>query len=89
MLKVNKSVCLGCGLCTRVCPQGAIRVIGGKAQIDVRRCIRCYQCVNICPQGAILELVAVSPEELKTNVSNLKRRADAVIQRIDKLVVNS
>ncbi len=88
MLEVKESLCRGCGLCARVCLQGAISLIGGKVQIDVRICIRCYQCVNICPQGAILELVAVSPEELKTTVSNLKRRADAVIQRIDKLVVN-
>jgi len=88
MLEVNESLCRGCGLCARVCPQRAISLIGGKAKIDPRRCNSCYQCVNICQQGAILELVAVSPEELKTTVSNLKRQADAVMQRIDRLVVN-
>jgi len=88
MVEVKESLCRGCGLCARVCPQGAISLIGGKAQIDARRCTCCYQCVDVCPQGAILELVAISPEELKTTVSNLKRRADAIIQRIDKLVVN-
>ncbi len=88
MLEVKESLCRGCGLCARVCPQGAINLLWGKAEIDARRCTGCYQCVNICPQGAILELVAVSPGELKTTVSNLKRRADAVMQRIDRLVVN-
>jgi len=88
MVEVKESLCRGCGLCARVCPQGAISLIGGKAQIDARICTCCYQCVDICPQGAILELVAISPEELKTTVSNLKRRADAVMQRIDKLIVN-
>ena len=89
MLKVNKSVCLGCGLCTRVCPQGAIRVIGDKAQIDTRRCNSCYQCLSVCPQGAIFEMIIISPEELGATVSCLKQQAADIIGRIDQLFAKS
>jgi Fe-S-cluster-containing hydrogenase component 2 len=86
MLKVNEDICRGCGLCTRVCPQGAIRVIGGKAQIDTRRCNSCYQCLSVCPQGAISEMVVVSTEELGATVSCLKQQAADIIGRIDQLI---
>ena len=85
-LKVNKSLCSGCGLCVRACPQGAINLVGGKAEIDASRCNSCYQCVDACHRGAISEMIAVSPRELKTTVSSLKQQTDDIIKRIDQLV---
>ena len=85
MLKADKNLCLGCGLCARICPQRAIMVVWGKAEIDPRRCNSCYQCVDACPQGAILEVVVVPPKELRATVSSLKQQTDNIIQKIDKL----
>ncbi len=45
--------CTGCGQCVDLCPVGAIRVSGGKAQMDARRCIRCYCCHELCPSLAV------------------------------------
>jgi len=86
MLKVNEDICQGCGLCARACPQGAISLITGKAQIDVRRCNSCYRCLSVCPEGAISKMVVISPEELGAAVSCLKQQAADIIGRIDQLV---
>lgn len=77
---------MGCGLCVQICPQGAINLMWGRAEIDDGRCNYCYQCVDACPQGAIIKTTKVSPEELEATVCVLKNQTDDMIQRIDRLV---
>lgn len=51
---VNKSVCLGCGACTGVCPVGAIAIgADGKAGVDQSKCVGCGACAGCCPAQAI------------------------------------
>jgi len=45
--------CLGFGNCARVCPAGAIEIIGGLSVIDHSRCITCGKCVAECPRHII------------------------------------
>jgi len=49
--------CIGCGLCSNVCPSSAIKMIGKglEAEIEhyVDRCMFCGQCAEICPKNAI------------------------------------
>lgn len=53
-LILDKDRCIGCGLCTHVCPHGVFEMIDGKAQIvDLDGCIECGACVNNCPENAI------------------------------------
>ncbi len=44
--------CISCGTCVKVCPQGNIRLVGGKPQFGTD-CIGCLSCVQLCPKQAI------------------------------------
>ena len=44
--------CIGCGLCTKVCPMNNIELIEGKACIK-DNCITCLRCFHWCPVEAI------------------------------------
>lgn len=45
--------CVGCGTCAAHCPESAITVPGGKAQVDVAHCIGCGECATVCPTSCI------------------------------------
>ena len=49
----NPKVCIGCGMCVKNCPAGALSLENGKAKIDYKKCIGCGFCISICPVGAI------------------------------------
>lgn len=85
MLVVKNELCIGCGICARNCPQGAISLQVGKAKIDPVRCNGCGVCVNGCPQYAIREYAPVSGDELAVTVGSLKQKADELAERIEKL----
>ena len=52
-IRVIEEKCVGCGLCSRKCPQSAITVVNKKASIDESKCIVCKLCVNNCKFNAI------------------------------------
>ena len=85
MLKVNKDLCMGCGLCAQSCPRGAISLPWGQAEIDQNRCNSCRLCLELCPQGAIVERILVSKEGLIAAVGTLRRQTDELLERIERL----
>ena len=44
--------CVGCGLCARNCPQGNIRMEGGKPVFG-KQCVICMACAFSCPKDAV------------------------------------
>lgn len=46
--------CVGCGTCVTVCPGGAIKIVGGKAQINLKSCWGCSVCEYACPTKSML-----------------------------------
>lgn len=45
--------CVGCGLCSKVCPLNNITILKGQKPIWGNTCVHCTACINKCPKGAI------------------------------------
>lgn len=76
--KLEVNGCVGCGVCKRVCPAGAIEYTkdeNGKVcsyTFDLEKCIFCGNCMYYCPHNAIkmsdeFELATSDKKELKLN----------------------
>ncbi len=52
-IKIINEVCVGCGLCVKVCPFGALSMKDKKAVIDYYKCTLCGACVDACNFNAI------------------------------------
>jgi len=74
-LKFTSGKCIGCKMCMRDCPSGAIEIrkIGEnkfEAEINLGKCIYCGQCVDSCLKNALestgeFELAGLNPDKLK------------------------
>jgi len=67
MIVHDNEACIGCGLCSRVCPAAAIEMVDDPEQRPLSkdrvrkvkplffldRCMRCAQCEESCPKSAI------------------------------------
>ncbi|ARN57504.1 aldo/keto reductase [Sedimentisphaera salicampi] len=51
--QVVRIVCTACGKCIETCPNSAISMQDGKADISSENCLQCGYCVSACPQFAI------------------------------------
>ena len=77
-VNLDENGCVGCGICKRVCPSGAIEYKKDENKkvisysFDLEKCIFCGNCKYYCPHSAIkmtgdFELGTENKKELKLN----------------------
>ena len=82
--KLYVNGCIGCGICKRVCPAGAIEFEKNAEGnvclycIDMKKCIFCGNCMYYCPASAIkmakeYELACENKADLKLKYRGGKR----------------
>jgi ferredoxin len=65
---IKEDDCLGCGICVKKCPVGAISIQNKKAVMDDSICIRCGVCHDVCAFGAIRHDSEKIPLEIELNI---------------------
>lgn len=80
IIKIDEEKCNGCGLCIPNCPEGALRVIDGKARlISDLFCDGLGACIGHCPQGAItIEEREAEPYDERKVMENIVKQGKNV-----------
>ena len=53
-LRLDETLCSGCGMCINVCPHSVFeRKNGGVAIVSLTSCMECGACQKNCPTGAV------------------------------------
>ncbi len=82
IIKIDESLCNGCGNCIPGCPEGALRVIDGKARlVSDLFCDGLGACIGECPPGAItVEEREVEPYDERRVMSNIIKMGPGTIK---------
>ena len=70
---VNQRLCVGCGMCTRVCAHDAITIDERKSEINHDKCVGCGRCVGVCPKDAVLAASDESNDVLNCKIAEYSK----------------
>ncbi len=82
IITIDEDKCNGCGLCIPNCPEGALRIIDGKARLlSDLFCDGLGACIGHCPEGAItIEKREAMPYDEKRVMENIIRQGKNTIK---------
>lgn len=88
IIRIDEKKCTGCGLCIPNCPEGALKIIDGKARlISDLFCDGLGACIGHCPQGAITteERGAEPYDEIKVMGNIVKQGRNVIKAHLEHL----
>lgn len=82
IIKIDEEKCTGCGLCIPNCPEGALKIIDGKARLlSDLFCDGLGACIGHCPEGAIsIENRESEPYDERKVMGNIVKQGPNVIK---------
>ncbi len=82
IIKIDEEKCNGCGLCIPNCPEGALKVIDGKARlVSDLFCDGLGACIGHCPQGAIaIEDREAEPYDENKVIRNIVKHGENTVR---------
>lgn len=101
--ETGKERCVGCGLCSAICPANCLTVVPGvdehgirNAKIylyDMSRCVFCGMCVEVCPELALVmthefELAVDDRSQLILDAEGMLKLADKEGERTGHAIVD-
>lgn len=88
IIEIDEAACTGCGECATGCPEGALRIIDGKARmVGENLCDGLGACIGTCPEGAItiVEREAEAYEEAKVMEGMVKLGPKVMVAHLEHL----
>jgi ferredoxin len=88
IIRIDEDKCNGCGLCIPGCPEGALRIIDGKARlVGEVYCDGLGACLGHCPEGAISveEREADDYDEVRVMENVVRQGQETVEAHLDHL----
>ncbi|MBI5020435.1 MAG: 4Fe-4S binding protein [Ignavibacteriales bacterium] len=83
IIKIDETLCDGCGECITSCPEGALQIIDGKARVVKESfCDGFGACIGECPVGA-LSIIEAETDEYDENgvIDHIKKHSP---EKLDK-----
>ncbi|MEJ2727843.1 MAG: nitroreductase family protein [Deltaproteobacteria bacterium] len=68
---IDPEICIGCGLCVKVCPSETISMQDNKARVTGDRSLQCGHCMAVCPVDAV-RVGAIDSRSLSFNSFELQ-----------------